>query len=345
MPASGENGSDMSGTLPRQFGENRRPRLCLPAIVAALSLAFFAADVRGDARAGLFDPRWFTLDNGLRVVVISDHRAPVVTHMIWYKVGAADDPRGKSGLAHYLEHMMFKGTRNVPAGEFSRTVARLGGEENAFTGHDYTGYYQTIASRRLETVMRLEADRMTNLVVRGEDVAAEREVVREERRSRLGNDPGALLAEQMSAAQFLSHHLLRPVHHVLEDLVQRRADVDVAVRVRRSVVEDERLAALRSRPQPGVEVEPGPAPEQFRFAPGQPGAHGKVGPGQEYRRPVVGAGAVGSLFSGGHRRCGFRERDTKKAERLVARPSAEGRDRNSRVFRDSLAHYRRHDIP
>ena len=214
----------MSGTLPRQFGGERRPRLRLPAIVAALSLAFFAADVRGDARAGLFDPRWFTLDNGLRVVVISDHRAPVVTHMIWYKVGAADDPRGKSGLAHYLEHMMFKGTRNVPEGEFSRTVARLGGEENAFTGHDYTGYYQMIASRHLETVMRLEADRMTSLVVREEDVAAEREVVREERRSRLGNDPGALLAEQMSAAQFLSHPYGRPVigwEHEVAELSRR----------------------------------------------------------------------------------------------------------------------------
>ncbi len=216
----------MSGVPPRQFGGRRRPRL--PAVVAVLFLVFFAADVRGDARAGLFDPRQFTLDNGLRVVVISDHRAPVVTHMVWYKVGAADDPPGRSGLAHYLEHMMFKGTRNVPAGEFSRTVARLGGRENAFTGYDYTGYHQTIASRHLETVMRLEADRMTNLVVREEDIAAEREVVREERRSRLGNDPGALLAEQMSAAQFLSHPYGRPVigweHEVAE--LSRQALLD-----------------------------------------------------------------------------------------------------------------------
>lgn len=216
----------MIGAPPRRFGEKRRPRL--PALVAIVFLVFFAADVRGDARAGLFDPRQFILDNGLRVVVISDHRAPVVTHMVWYKVGAADDPPGRSGLAHYLEHMMFKGTRNVPAGEFSRTVARLGGQENAFTGYDYTGYYQTIASRHLETVMRLEADRMTNLVVREEDIAAEREVVQEERRSRLGNDPGALLAEQMSAAQFLSHPYGRPVigweHEVAE--LSRQALLD-----------------------------------------------------------------------------------------------------------------------
>ncbi len=214
----------MSGTPPRQLGGKRCPQLHFSAIVAVLLLVFFATDVRGDARAGLFDPQQFTLDNGLRVVVISDHRAPVVTHMVWYKVGAADDPPGRSGLAHYLEHMMFKGTRNVPAGEFSRIVARLGGRENAFTGHDYTGYYQTIASRHLETVMRLEADRMTNLVVREEDIAAEREVVREERRSRLGNDPGALLAEQMSAAQFLSHPYGRPVigwEHEVAELSRR----------------------------------------------------------------------------------------------------------------------------
>ena len=214
----------MSGTPPRQLGGKRCPHLHFSAIVAVWLLVFFATDVRGDARAGLFDPQQFTLDNGLRVVVISDHRAPVVTHMVWYKVGAADDPPGRSGLAHYLEHMMFKGTRNVPAGEFSRIVARLGGRENAFTSHDYTGYYQTIASRHLETVMRLEADRMTNLVVREEDIAAEREVVREERRSRLGNDPGALLAEQMSAAQFLSHPYGRPVigwEHEVAELSRR----------------------------------------------------------------------------------------------------------------------------
>ena len=193
----------------------------LVATTTLFALIFAAATtVRGDTRTGLFDPQQFTLENGMQVVVISDHRAPVVTHMVWYKVGAADDPPGKSGLAHYFEHMMFKGTKNVPAGQFSQTVASLGGRENAFTSYDYTGYFQTIASAHLETMMRLEADRMANLVVREEDIAAEREVVQEERRSRLENNPSGLLREQMNSAQFLSHPYGRPVigweHEVAE---------------------------------------------------------------------------------------------------------------------------------
>lgn len=214
----------MARNVPKKFRGGRRLRPGFPVLAAALSLALLAGDLHGATRAGLFDPRQFTLDNGLQVVVISDHRAPVVTHMIWYKVGAADDPPGRSGLAHYLEHIMFKGTRNVPAGEFSRTVARLGGRDNAFTGYDYTGYYQTIASRHLETVMRLEADRMTNLVVRDEDIAAERGVVQEERRSRLENDPSGLLSEQMSSVQFHSHPYGRPVigwEHEVAELSRR----------------------------------------------------------------------------------------------------------------------------
>ena len=193
----------------------------LVATTTLFALIFAAATtVRGDTRTGLFDPQQFTLENGMQVVVISDHRAPVVTHMVWYKVGAADDPPGKSGLAHYFEHMMFKGTKNVPAGQFSQTVASLGGRENAFTSYDYTGYFQTIASAHLETMMRLEADRMANLVVREEDIVAEREVVQEERRSRLENNPSGLLGEQMNSAQFLSHPYGRPVigweHEVAE---------------------------------------------------------------------------------------------------------------------------------
>ena len=177
-----------------------------------LALALVSATTAlGAPPAGLFNPQQITLGNGMHVVVISDHRAPVVTHMVWYKVGAADDPPGKSGLAHYFEHMMFKGTRDVPAGGFSQAVARLGGRENAFTSYDYTGYYQTIAAEHLETMMRLESDRMTNLEVRQEDIAAEREVVQEERRSRLENNPSGLLGEQMNAAQFLAHPYGRPV--------------------------------------------------------------------------------------------------------------------------------------
>lgn len=183
----------------------------MAAAIMFSALVLAAANAVGATSQGLFNPQQFTLDNGMQVVVISDHRAPVVRHMVWYKVGAADDPPGKSGVAHFLEHMMFKGTRNVPAGEFSATVARLGGRENAFTSYDYTGYFQTIAAEHLETMMRLEADRMTNLVVRESDIDAEREVVQEERRSRLENNPRALLGEQMSAAQFLAHPYGRPV--------------------------------------------------------------------------------------------------------------------------------------
>ena len=163
------------------------------------------------ARAGLFNPTTFTLKNGMQVVMIPDHRAPVVTHMVWYKVGAADEPPGKSGVAHLLEHLMFKGTAKVPGGGFSKAVARLGGRENAFTAHDYTGYFQTVAADRLATVMELEADRMVNLTLSEADVATERDVVMEERRSRTDNDPGALLSEQMAASQYLAHPYRLPV--------------------------------------------------------------------------------------------------------------------------------------
>ncbi|MGH6920748.1 MAG: M16 family metallopeptidase, partial [Geminicoccaceae bacterium] len=113
------------------------------------------------AEAALFNPETFTLGNGMQVVVVTDRRAPVVSHHVWYKIGSADSPLGKSGLAHFLEHLMFKGTENLAPGEFSEIVARNGGNENAFTGPDYTGYYQTIAKDRLELVMEMEADRMT----------------------------------------------------------------------------------------------------------------------------------------------------------------------------------------
>ena len=115
------------------------------------------------ANADIFDTKVFTLDNGMQVAVIENHRAPIVSHMVWYKTGAIDDPLGKSGIAHVLEHMMFKGTPAVPDGEFSKIIARNGGSENAFTSLDYTAYYQNIAKDRLELVMFLESDRMKNL--------------------------------------------------------------------------------------------------------------------------------------------------------------------------------------
>ena len=126
-------------------------------------------------------PETFSLDNGLTVVVLPDHRVPVVTHMMWYRVGAADEPPGKSGIAHFLEHLMFKGTENLAPGEFSRVVARNGGQDNAFTSQDYTGYFQRVAIDRLPIVMQMEADRMTGLVLTDDVVLPERDVELEER--------------------------------------------------------------------------------------------------------------------------------------------------------------------
>jgi len=145
------------------------------------------------------------LKNGMEVVVIPDHRAPVVTHMVWYRVGAADEPRGVSGIAHFLEHLMFKGTEKIPPGEFSKIVARNGGQDNAFTGHDATAYFQRVAKDRLPLVMEMEADRMTNLRLLEKDVLTERKVILEERRSRVENDPSSILGEQMMAAMYHSH--------------------------------------------------------------------------------------------------------------------------------------------
>ncbi|MEQ8747244.1 pitrilysin family protein [Pyruvatibacter sp.] len=156
-------------------------------------------------------PESFTLDNGLQVVVIEDRRAPVVTHMVWYRVGSADEPRGKSGIAHYLEHLLFKGTEKFPQGEFSALVARNGGRENAFTSYDYTGYFQRVARDRLPLVMELEADRMTGIVLTPENTLSERDVILEERSARIENDPGALLAEQMNALLYLSHPYGTPI--------------------------------------------------------------------------------------------------------------------------------------
>jgi zinc protease len=178
--------------------------------VLILALAVTAAGPQ-QAEAALFNPETFTLDNGMQVVVVTDRRAPVVSHHVWYKVGSADSPPGKSGLPHFLEHLMFKGTANFTPGEFSEIVARNGGNENAFTGSDYTGYYQTIARDRLELVMEMEADRMTNLVLDDPAVLPERDVVLEERSQRVDNDPGARLAEQLNAAQFLNHPYRLPV--------------------------------------------------------------------------------------------------------------------------------------
>ncbi len=168
----------------------------------------------------------FTLSNGLEVVVIPDHRAPVVTHMVWYKVGSADETAGKSGLAHFLEHLMFKGTEKNPSGRFSQVVATIGGQENAFTSADYTGYFQRVPRDQLKAMMEFEADRMTGLTLSDDVVRPELSVVLEEQNMRVANNPAARLGEQMDAALYLNHPYGRPVigwRHEIEQLDREAA--------------------------------------------------------------------------------------------------------------------------
>jgi zinc protease len=180
------------------------PRPRFGAVIAAAWLAATLAVAPGSLKAKIFEPESFVLDNGLQVVVIANHRAPIVTHMIWYKVGAADEEPGKSGLAHFLEHLMFKGTELLGPGKFSEIIAANGGQENAFTTQDATAYFQTIKSD-------YEADRMTNLKLSDELVLPERDVVLEERRSRIGNEPSRELSEMARASLYLNHPYRFPV--------------------------------------------------------------------------------------------------------------------------------------
>ena len=160
----------------------------------------------------------YQLDNGMEVVVIEDHRAPIVTHMVWYRVGAADEPVGKSGIAHFLEHLMFKGTEAVPDGTFSEVIEANGGNDNAFTSQDYTAYYQQVAADRLPLMMEMEADRMRGLILDDDAMLTERDVVLEERALRTDSDPGSLFSEQRKAAQFLNHPYGTPVIGWLEEV-------------------------------------------------------------------------------------------------------------------------------
>jgi zinc protease len=192
------------------------------AVGLAVATALFATTVQADPKPEIGH---FTLANGLEVVVVPDRRAPVVTHMVWYKVGAADETPGKSGLAHFLEHLMFKGTVRNPAGRFSQTVAFVGGQENAFTTQDYTGYFQRVSRENLKTMMEFESDRMTGLVLTDEAVAPELKVVLEEYNQRVANNPRARLSEQIEAALYLNHPYGKPVigwRHEIEKL--NRAD-------------------------------------------------------------------------------------------------------------------------
>ncbi|MCM2563421.1 insulinase family protein [Lutimaribacter sp. EGI FJ00015] len=193
--------------------------LRLTAFVLALYALAFPALARDNVTS-------FSLDNGMDVVVIEDHRASVVVHMVWYRAGSADEPPGSSGVAHFLEHLLFRGTENLAPGEFSSTVARNGGSDNAFTSYDYTAYYQRVAADRLGLMMQMEADRMVNLKLTESDVSTEREVIIEERNQRVENDPSALFREQKNAAQYLNHRYGVPIigwRHEMEALDQAKA--------------------------------------------------------------------------------------------------------------------------
>jgi zinc protease len=198
----------------------------LNAFAALVLVAAAAAGPSGSASANGPQISHFTLPNGLEVVVIPDHRAPVVTHMLWYKVGSADETPGKSGLAHFLEHLLFKGTAKNPSGRFSQVVAAVGGQENAFTSSDYTGYFQRVPRDKLKEMMEFEADRMTGLVLTDEVVRPELKVVLEEQNMRVANNPGARLGQQMDAALYLNHPYGRPVigwRHEIEKLDREEA--------------------------------------------------------------------------------------------------------------------------
>lgn len=163
----------------------------------------------------------YELDNGLEIVVIEDNRSPAVVHMLWYRVGAADEPAGQSGIAHFLEHLMFKATDELESGEFSQIVEANGGSDNAFTSWDYTGYFQRVAADRLGLMMEMEADRMTDLRITEDEVCTERSVILEERAQRVDSNPGGLFNEQMRAAFYLNHPYGVPIigwRHEMEEL-------------------------------------------------------------------------------------------------------------------------------
>ncbi|MDX2288368.1 MAG: pitrilysin family protein [Hyphomicrobiaceae bacterium] len=178
------------------------------AFLAALLVAPLSFAGAGDAPVGHVES--FTIDNGLEVIVIADHRVPIVTHMVWYKVGSIDDPPGSSGLAHLLEHLMFKAFDAGAQEGFAQAISRLGGIDNASTTHDSTHYWQRVARDNLGEVMALEAARMGGLTVKAEQALVERDVVREERRANVDSDPVKLLTEEMMAALHRNHSYGRP---------------------------------------------------------------------------------------------------------------------------------------
>lgn len=200
----------------------------------------------------------FELDNGMQVVVVEDHRAPVVQHMVWYRAGSADEPKGSSGVAHFLEHLLFKATDTLAEGELSATVAANGGRDNAFTSYDYTAYFQRVAADRLDLMMKMEADRMRNIRLTPANIATERNVIIEERNQRTENSPRALFNEQLRAAQYMNHRYGVPIigwrHEMVDlDLADAEAYYDTfyypnnAVLVVSGDVEPEEVRALAEK--------------------------------------------------------------------------------------------------
>ncbi|MEO9649464.1 MAG: pitrilysin family protein [Roseobacter sp.] len=190
--------------------------------IAALFAALPLASVAQEEAVTTFE-----LDNGMQVVVVEDHRAPVVQHMVWYRAGSADEPKGSSGVAHFLEHLLFKATDTLAEGELSATVARNGGRDNAFTSYDYTAYFQRVASDRLGLMMQMEADRMKNIRLTENNITTERDVIIEERNQRTENNPGALFGEQLNAAQYLNHRYGVPIIGWMHEM--RTLDMEDAI--------------------------------------------------------------------------------------------------------------------
>ena len=224
-----------------------------------------------------------TLDNGMEVFVRPDHRAPVVTSMVWYRVGGIDEHLGRTGVSHVLEHMMFKGTEKVGPGEFAEIIARNGGQNNAFTGQDYTAYFQKLAADRLEVALRLEADRMVNLLLKKAQFAKEVQVVMEERRLRVEDDPRSLAHETLRAVAFDAHAYGHPIIGWMEDL-QRLAVADLETWYRRYYspgnarlvvagdVAPERVFELAAKHFGDLPAGPGPAPVDPHPAPAPSGS-------------------------------------------------------------------------
>ena len=172
----------------------------------------------------LANPHEYMLANGLKIVVKEDHRSPVVISQIWYKAGSIDELNGTTGVAHVLEHMMFKGTKNVSSGEFSKKIAAIGGRDNAFTSRDFTGYFQQLHKSELALAMKLEADRMRNLILTKEEFSKEIKVVMEERRLRTDDQPHALVYEKMMSVAYQSHPYRRPIVGWMNDLENMTVD-------------------------------------------------------------------------------------------------------------------------